>query len=71
MDSDLFLVYGAYILAALSAGSQQSGNHVRRDGERRGSAMAMAAGVVRISFTCGLVAASSLAAMLLRYVRPS
>ncbi|APL93409.1 LysE family translocator [Sphingobium indicum] len=67
MGSDLFLVYGAYILAAGSPGPSNLAIMSAAMEKGRGSAMAMAAGVVTVSFAWGLIAVSGLAALLLRY----
>lgn len=67
MGNDLFLVYGAYILAAGSLGPSNLAIMSAAMEKGRGPAIAMAAGVVTISFAWGLIAVSGLAAVLLRY----
>lgn len=67
MGGDLFLVYGAYIFAAGSPGPSNLAIMSTAMEKGRGSAVAMAAGVVTISFVWGLVAVSGLAAVFLRY----
>lgn len=64
---DLILVYGAYAVAAGSPGASNMAimNLAMRQG--RGAAMALAAGVVTMSFLWGLIAATGLSALLLRF----
>lgn len=69
MWKDLLPVYGAYILTAGSPGASTMGimGVAMRNGRR--PAAAMAAGVVTMSFTWGLIAATGFAALILRHAQ--
>jgi threonine/homoserine/homoserine lactone efflux protein len=69
VTKDLLFVYCAYILSAGSPGPSTMAimSIAMREGRR--SATALAAGIVVMSFTWGLIAATGLSAILLRYAQ--
>jgi threonine efflux protein len=69
MWNDLFLVYCAYAIAAGSPGPSTMAIMGAAMRQGRTSAAALAAGVVTMSFTWGLVAATGLSALLMRYAQ--
>lgn len=69
MWNDLFLVYCAYAIAAGSPGPSTMAIMGVAMRQGRASAAALAAGVVTMSFTWGLVAATGLSALLMRYAQ--
>jgi threonine efflux protein len=69
MLKDLLLVYIAYIIAAGSPGPSTMAIMSVAMRQGRGAATALAAGVVTMSFAWGLIAATGLSALLLRYAQ--
>lgn len=69
MWNDLFLVYCAYAIAAGSPGPSTMAIMGVAMRQGRASAAALAGGVVTMSFTWGLVAATGLSALLMRYAQ--
>jgi threonine efflux protein len=69
MMKELLLVYVAYVIAAGSPGPSTMAIMSVAMGQGRRPALALAAGVITMSFVWGLVAATGLSALLTRYAQ--
>lgn len=67
--NELLLVYGAYIIATASPGPSNMAIMNVAMAQGRRPALALAAGVITMSFCWGLIAATGLSALLMRYAQ--
>lgn len=67
--NELLLVYGAYIIATASPGPSNMAIMNAAMAQGRRAALALAAGVITMSFCWGLIAATGLSALLVRYAQ--